>query len=477
MNPIMSEPTNTENVEGDKDSTVPTTAIETQIVADPIGPPPTVNTPIDDAASFSVPVAQSTSPRRGIGRKLATGAGIFVLGIGGGMLGFYLADTYLADDEASSVFAGSSLQPANDDVETSAGDEGDDGAAMSPREIYRQVSPAVVHIGTKSTTTDNSFFGIPQQKESAGTGSGFVIDTDGHIVTNAHVVQGANEITVSFGDDVTVPAKVVGADPSTDIAVIKVDPGSDELKGEKLRTVQFDDSRNVQVGDPVVAIGNPFSLDRTLTTGVVSALQREIPSLNDFQITDVIQTDAAVNPGNSGGPLLDMRGRVIGVNSQIQTGGGNGFDGIAFAVPSSTAKRVAADLINDGEVSHAWFGLAGQELTPEIAKALNLPVKSGVIIGEVTPGSPADKAGISGGSDDVVIEGTGIRPGGDIIVSFDGQKVKTMRELAALVDGKEPGDKIEVVYYSDGKRKTTDVKLGTRPTEQSSTTPQATPGQ
>lgn len=398
---------------------------------------------------------------------------VALVGFGGGIAGFFVADQWMSDDTdaPASVSTRDMLQPSN----TAAPRDGSgtsravaDEDALTPGDIYRAVSPAVVHIEAKRTSVANDgFFGTPQEQESTGTGSGFVIDDKGHIVTNAHVVQGASELSVGLGEDVVVPAKLIGQDTSTDIAVIKIDPKAEELT-IPLSIVPFGDSTKLAVGDPVVAIGNPFSLDRTLTTGVVSALQRRIPALNEgFEISDVIQTDAAVNPGNSGGPLLNMRGEVVGVNSQIETRSG-GFDGIAFAVPSSTTRSVAEQLIKSGKVAHAWLGLAGGELTESVAEALDLPVKEGVLIGSVTPGSPAADAGIQGGSPDLVLQGTDINPGGDIILEVDGEKVTTMRELAAKVDAKEPGDELELKLLQDRRAKTVTVELGTRPENGSS---------
>ena len=221
-----------------------------------------------------------------------------------------------------------------------------------------------------------------------------MIDNDGHILTNAHVVDGASTVTVQVGDEDgdTYDAKVVGDDPSTDVAVLQVDAGADQLT-----PLELGSSEGVQVGDPVVAIGNPFGLDRTVTAGIVSAVQREISSPNGFTIENVIQTDAPINPGNSGGPLIDAAGEVIGINSQIETGGGRGNVGIGFAVPIDTAREVAQQLIDNGEVQHAFLGISGADLTPEIADVLNLDTDSGALVQSVVPGSPADKAGIEAG--------------------------------------------------------------------------------
>ncbi|MCW2927694.1 MAG: hypothetical protein JWM86_1662 [Thermoleophilia bacterium] len=425
---------------------------------------PTVETtPVGDSNDPGKP----TPPRRNRGRALMIGLLVAAIGFAGGIAGTFAADELRDEPNGSSqatVSPTGAIQPSNDEeAETKPASDQDDNDSLTPRAIYRNVSPAVVHIDARSTKVSAGFLGIPQEQESTGTGSGFVIDTKGHIVTNAHVIEDAQDLSVSFGQDgAKVKAKLVGEDRSSDIAVIKIDPDADVLEGTELTVAKFGDSTKLQVGDPVIAIGNPFSLDRTLTTGVVSALQREIPSLNDFQISDVIQTDAAVNPGNSGGPLLDARGRVIGVNSQIQTKSG-GFDGIAFAVPSERVQSVVEQLIKDGKVEYAWLGLAGGQITPELVKQYDLDVDQGVLVGQVTPGSPADKAGIKGGREvRDLSSGESRTEGGDIITSFDGTKLTSMHELAALVDSHKPGDEVEVEYLHDGKEKSTKIKLGSR---------------
>ena len=222
-----------------------------------------------------------------------------------------------------------------------------------------------------------------------------MIDNDGHILTNAHVVAGSSDVNVRVGgeDGQTFDAKVVGADPSTDVAVLQVDSGADELQPLTLGS-----SSGAKVGDPVVAIGNPFGLDRTATAGIVSAVQRQINAPNGFTISNAIQTDAPINPGNSGGPLIDAAGRVIGINSQIASGGqGEGNVGIGFAVPIDTASEIAQQLINNGEVQHAFLGISGTDITPQIADVLNLDADSGALVQSVVSGSPADKAGYHGG--------------------------------------------------------------------------------
>ena len=240
------------------------------------------------------------------------------------------------------------------------------------------------------------------------------------MLTNNHVVEGADQIQVKLGDsDTTYDGEVVGTDPATDLALLEVDAPADQL-----HPLTLGDSSEMEVGDPVVAIGNPFGLDRTVTSGIVSALQRQIEAPDGFSITNVIQTDAAINPGNSGGPLINADGEVIGINSQIETGGGgSGNVGIGFAIPIDTVRAEIHQLETDGEVEHAFLGISGGTITPDLAKAINLPVEEGVIVQTVVKGGPADKAGIEGGNTSATIEGAEVSLGGDIITEVDGKKV------------------------------------------------------
>ncbi len=264
-----------------------------------------------------------------------------------------------------------------------------------------------------------------------------MIDAEGHLLTNNHVVEGADRIQVKLGaSDTTYEAKVVGADPATDLALLDVDAPSDQL-----HPLTLGRSAEMEVGDPVVAIGNPFGLDRTVTSGIVSALQRQIEAPDGFSITNVIQTDAAINPGNSGGPLINAEGEVIGINSQIATGGGgNGNVGIGFAIPIDTVKSEIHQLETTGEVDHAFIGISGGTITPDLAKAINLPVCEGVIVQSVVKGGPADKAGIEGGNTAATIDGAEVSLGGDIITEVDGKKVAGMDELVEIVNDAKPGD-------------------------------------
>jgi S1-C subfamily serine protease len=330
-------------------------------------------------------------------------------------------------------------------------------------QIYKADGNGVAFIESQLEPQESAFnpFGEPEA-ESGGTatGSGFVIDNEGHILTNNHVIEGASKVEVKLGEsEKEYEAEVVGADPGTDIALLKVEAPSKEL-----HPLTLGHSSEVEVGDPVVAIGNPFGLDRTVTSGIVSALQRQIQAPNGFSINHVIQTDAAINPGNSGGPLIDAGGAVIGINSQIATGGGgDGNVGIGFAIPIDTIRSEISQLETKGEVEHAFLGISGGTITPELAKALNLPAKEGVIVQQVVKGGPADKAGLEAGSTTATINGQEVRLGGDIITEADGKPVKDMEGLIEQIQESKPGDKLELKVLHDGKEKTVDVTLGTQP--------------
>jgi S1-C subfamily serine protease len=324
-------------------------------------------------------------------------------------------------------------------------------------DIYEHAAPGVVFIRAEIEQEVESPFGLfPQRQRGEATGSGFVIDKEGHILTNAHVVEGASKIEVGFSDDKNVEAKLVGRDASNDIALLDVDVDKD-----KRDPLPLGDSSKARVGDAVVAIGNPFGLDRTVTTGIVSALQRQLEAPNGFQIDNIIQTDAAINPGNSGGPLLDARGRVIGINSQIATAGGGGSIGIGFAVPINTAKRIASELEKKGKVRHAYLGISGLTISSSLTDRLNLPVDKGVLV--QSSSGPAKKAGIEGGDTQVSINGQDLVLGGDVIVAVDGKKVTSMDDVVHTVDAKNPGDELKVKLLRGSRSRTVTVKLGERP--------------
>jgi S1-C subfamily serine protease len=321
--------------------------------------------------------------------------------------------------------------------------------SMSVNEIYERASSGVVQINSQSGNVAGG----------EALGSGFVVDKNGHIVTNYHVVQGANEIRVGFSNRDTVEAKLVGSDPSTDIAVLRVN-----VDANALTPLPLGDSDSVRVGDPVVAIGNPFGLDRTATAGIVSAVSRFIQSPSDFTIDHVIQTDAPINKGNSGGPLLNDRGEVIGVNTQIETGGvSTGNVGIGFAVPAKTVKNVVGQILSKGRVEHPYLGITGKSITPDVYEAYRLPVQEGVLVESVARGSGASKAGIMAGDTEVVVAGDTYILGGDIIVAANGKKVSSIEELRDAISALEPGDKLKLQLYRDGDKTSVTVTLGRRP--------------
>jgi S1-C subfamily serine protease len=325
-------------------------------------------------------------------------------------------------------------------------------------DIYRQEGRGVVFIQARGVSSGDSPFGLPSQ-QGVATGSGFVVNKDGTILTNAHVVDGASSVTVSFSDGGgdAIKADVKGRDVSSDLAVLKIDPS----KAKNLTVLPLGNSSKAQVGDPVVAIGNPFGFTRTVTTGIVSALQRQISAPNGFQISHVLQTDAAINPGNSGGPLLDSQGRVIGINSQIATGGsGSGSVGIGFAIPIDTAKSLLPQLEKGGQIQRAWLGIKMSQVTKQIAGAANLPVDSGALLESVQRGGPAAKAGLRGGHTETT---EGLTLGGDVIVKVDGKDVHTTDDVATAVNKHKPGDKIQVEFYRRDSKKTVSVTLGKRP--------------
>lgn len=311
--------------------------------------------------------------------------------------------------------------------------------------IYQRVNPAVVNIRSYG----------PLQ---AGEGSGFIIDRQGHIVTNSHVVEGAEELEVALTDATIVEARVLGTDPDSDLAVVQID-----VPAEALHPVELGDSDQLHVGERAIAIGNPFGLQGTLTTGVISALGRTLPAESLFNIPEIIQTDAAINPGNSGGPLLNAEGQVIGVNTAIRTTTGGNI-GVGFAVPVNLAKRVIPQLIEQGYYEHPWLGIKGLTISPLLVEELGLPVERGVLVSEVVTDSPAEKAGVRGGSQEVEIRGRAVRRGGDIITGIDGRDIAQFEDLLAyLVMQTEVGQEVTADIVRDGKELTLKVVLQARP--------------
>lgn len=319
--------------------------------------------------------------------------------------------------------------------------------------IYHQASPAVANILTKATEYD--FFMDPVPVE--GAGSGFIIDPRGYILTNYHVVEGAQSIEVVLGDQSHHPAKYIGADQRNDVALIKIDP-----KGKQLATLKLGDSSTIQVGQKVLAIGNPFGFQSTLTTGVVSAVGRTVQTSQTTAIEEAIQTDAAINRGNSGGPLIDSHGNVIGINSAIYTPTGT-TAGIGFAIPINTAKNIANDLITSGRVHRALLGVVTYAIAGGLAEALDLPVQEGLLVETVAKGGPAATAGIRGG--DRIVQ-AGMRRfyiGGDVIVAIDGQKIANQFDVSLVLNHHRPGDTVNVTVYRGGKKMDVPVKLGEQP--------------
>ena len=320
--------------------------------------------------------------------------------------------------------------------------------------IYERVNPAVVNIEVLGTAPAS--FGDDLFPE--GEGSGFVIDKEGRIVTNNHVVEGAEGLQVTFYEGTIVEARVLGTDPYSDLAVIEVD-----LPAQLLRPVALGDSSALRVGQRAIAIGNPFGLEGTMTTGVVSALGRTLPAESLFAIPEVIQTDAAINPGNSGGPLLDAQGLVIGVNTAIRTTTGTSM-GVGFAVPVNLVKKVIPHLISDGRYNHPQLGIRGITISPLLVEELGLPVGKGVLISEVTANSPAEKAGIRGGSREVSIQGRLVRQGGDIITAIDGESVFQFEDLLSyIVMNTEVGQEVALSLVRDGEEMVVKAVLGPRP--------------
>jgi S1-C subfamily serine protease len=316
--------------------------------------------------------------------------------------------------------------------------------------IYRQASPAVANVVTRTVEYDFFFNPVPVE----GAGSGFVIDTDGHILTNYHVIQGAQTIEVTLGDRSRFKAKLIGVDTRNDLALVKIDPA-----GRKLTTLPLGDSRNLLVGQRVLAIGNPFGFQSTLTTGVVSSLGRTVQTGENTFIDEAIQTDAAINRGNSGGPLLNSHGEVIGINSAIYAPTGT-TAGIGFAIPVNTARRVAEDLIKTGRVRRATLGIEGRGLWPGLAEALHLSVPQGILVERVTPGGPAAQAGIRGGTHSIVAGLQELRTGGDVLIAWDDKPLATQTDLNLLLNRAWPGDSVTLSLIRDGKKITVPVKLG-----------------
>jgi S1-C subfamily serine protease len=319
--------------------------------------------------------------------------------------------------------------------------------------VYEKVADGVVNVTSTAVQLDFFFNAFPTQ----GSGSGSIIDTRGHILTNHHVVADAKKLEVTLADGSKWSAKLVGSDPDNDLAVIKIDAPRDKLK-----VIPMGESKNLKIGQKVLAIGNPFGLERTLTTGIISSLGRTIRSEAGTLMEDIIQTDAAINPGNSGGPLLNSGGEIIGINSAIISPSG-GSVGIGFAIPANTAKRVVPELIAKGYVTYPYIGATIQSLIPEIAKFLKLKIERGAMIAEVVKGGPADKAGLKGGDQRVQVGNMIVITGGDIVVKADQHDVKANDELIRYIREKKPGDTVLLNVFRKDRFEDVKVTLGERP--------------
>ena len=364
----------------------------------------------------------------------------------------------------------------------SSGDDDDSGAAQArevtttrvqvvegigreggfePGRIYERLSPGVVTVLSLFGNAAN----VLEDGGEGGQGSGFVLDGEGYIATNAHVVtsesddsERAERVFVEFSDGNRVPAKIVGTDPNADVALLKVDP-----KGLSLTPLTLGHSASIKVGEPVAAIGSPFGEEQSLSVGVVSAVDRNIQSLTRFGIGDAIQTDAAINPGNSGGPLLDAQGRVIGVNAQIKSQSGGG-EGVGFAIPVDTVSRSLRELRRAGEVDYGYLGVSTLMLWPQLAQRLDIGAKSGALVQEVEPNSPARDAGLEAGDDTITFQGQSeIAAGGDVIVAVNGKPLTREDDLSDVISGSEQGDKVALTVLRDGERRRVEIELEPRP--------------
>jgi S1-C subfamily serine protease len=332
---------------------------------------------------------------------------------------------------------------------------------FNPAAIYDRLSPGVVTITSLFGGGENAL------QQGAGQGSGFVISGDGYVTTNAHVVTSgsgksikkAREIYVQFPDGNQVPAKIIGFDPNADVGLVKVDPSG-------LHLVPLDLNRRspFKVGEPVAAIGSPFGEQNSLSVGVVSATNRTIEALTDFSISNAVQTDAAINRGNSGGPLLDAHGRVIGINSQIRSSGG-GSVGVGFAVPVETVRRSVDQLRKSGKVEYAYIGISTQPLYPQLANRLDVPVSEGALVADVVKGAPADEAGIEGGTKEIRFQATLVKVGGDVITKIDGRNVTRENDFSEQILRYKPGDRVKLEVYRGKDRRIVEVTLGERPSE------------
>jgi 2-alkenal reductase len=339
--------------------------------------------------------------------------------------------------------------------------------------LYARVNPSVVSIQAVQSLEGFEHPSLPEGVptpelpdepfQQQGEGSGFVVDTQGHIVTNNHVVANTTELRVTFFDGTTVPASIIGTDPDSDLAVIRV-----EVPPESLRPITWGDSDQIRVGQRAVAIGNPFGFENTLTSGILSGLSRSLPAVTGYRIPEIIQTDAAINPGNSGGPLLNSQGEVIGVNSAIVPNfnelGERSFLGVGFAIPSNLAQRVVPVLIEEGAYAHPWIGISGMDVLPEIAAEMDLPEAKGALVIRVVPGGPAEEADLRGGDHDIQVQGRPVTVGGDVIIGIDDYEIRRFDDILSYLSRRtEAGQEVDLTIIRDGKTETVTLTLGERP--------------
>ena len=375
----------------------------------------------------------------------------------GGLAGAAIGIALDSGDAAASTPAPSRSAPSLDAAASTSPESGS--AGLTAEQIYKSAAPAVVVItATQTQQVPQTPFSPPAQEQVRALGSGFVIDERGDVVTNDHVVQGGTAIRVGFTGGASYPATVVGTDPSSDVAVVRV-----KAPASALRPLAFHSSSDLQVGDPVYAIGNPFGLERTMTAGIVSAVGRDIKAPNGLTIPNAIQTDAPINHGNSGGPLLDRFGRVVGMNAQIEGGTVDANVGIGFAIPSDTARSVAEDLISHGHAEHAWLGVQLETIDPSVAAAVKGLPAHGAVVAQVVAGSPAAQAGLKPATRQVTVNGVSALVGGDAIVAAEGKPVESSAQLADMVALAQPGDRLSLDVVRGGSSRTVEVTLGSVP--------------
>jgi S1-C subfamily serine protease len=411
--------------------------------------PTTPDTP--EPESTQPPTSEPPARRRPTRRTLAAGGAIAAAALLGGGVGALATSGLSGDATATTTVVQESEAPAD---ATPAAADGDD---LSVSEVYRAVADGVVEISVSGGAPAGvpSPFDQQDAPQTRAQGSGFVYDDEGRIVTNHHVVDGADSIEVTLADGSSYDARLLGSDPSTDLAVLQID-----APAEKLEPLELGDSDALAVGEEVVAIGSPFGLDATVTSGIVSALDRRITSPNGFAIESAIQTDAAINHGNSGGPLLDSDAKVVGVNSQIESESG-GNVGIGFAVPSNTVRSVVDQILEDGSVEHAFLGVGIQTVPADVAKELG--EAAGVAVTDVREGSPAAQANLRAATGSQTVDGAPYPTGGDVITAVDGEGVETADQLQSLVGEHAPGDEIQLTVVHDGETRTVAVTLADRP--------------